>query len=174
MLVIQLFCWCTRVCLRLCLGECIERPSRAWTSIWQDSTVSVQPKQPQLPFGKVRGIRKHLHWGVGGGGVCQCLIRCYIIYLQLPSRVEEEVTLSLVMSATSHVMRPFKITYSRNKKNKSGKEIEIKMEGDREGTYLLTEDQLVIKEEEDSLLAASVWLVDPWQLPGVDELRAPV
>lgn len=65
------------------------------------------------------------------------------------------------MSATSHVMCPFKITYSRNKKNKSGKEIEIKMERDREATYLLTEDQLVIKEEEDSLLAASVRLVDP-------------
>lgn len=78
------------------------------------------------------------------------------------------------MSATSHVMRPLKITYSRNKKNKSGKEIEIKMERDREGTYLLTEDQLVIKEEEDSLLAASVRLVDPWQLPSVDQLRAPV
>lgn len=48
------------------------------------------------------------------------------------------------------------------------------MERVREGTYLLTEDQLVIKEEEDSLLAASVRLVDPWQLPSVDELRAPV
>lgn len=48
------------------------------------------------------------------------------------------------------------------------------MERDRGSTYLLTEDQLVIKEEEDSLLAASVRLVDPWQLPSVDELRAPV
>lgn len=69
MLVIQLLCWCTRVCLCLCLGECIERPSRAWTStsMWQDSTASVQPKQPQLPFGKVQRIRKHLRWGEGGG-----------------------------------------------------------------------------------------------------------
>lgn len=41
-------------------------------------------------------------------------------------------------------------------------------------TYFLTEDQLVIKEKEDSLLAASIRLIDPWQLPSVDELRAPV
>lgn len=46
------------------------------------------------------------------------------------------------------------------------------MEADR--AYLFTEDQLVIKEEEDPLLAASVRLIDPWQLPGVDKLRAPV
>lgn len=44
---------------------------------------------------------------------------------------------------------------------KAAKRIEIKMERDRGSTYLLTEDQLVIKEEEDSLLAASVRLVDP-------------
>lgn len=31
----------------------------------------------------------------------------------------------------------------------------------REQAYLLTEDQLVIKEKEDSLLAASIRLIDP-------------
>lgn len=29
------------------------------------------------------------------------------------------------------------------------------------GTHLLTEDQLVIKQEEDSLLATSIRLIDP-------------
>lgn len=39
----------------------------------------------------------------------------------------------------------------------------------RQAAHLLTEDQLVVKQEEDSLLAASVRLVDPRQLPGVDQ-----
>lgn len=34
-------------------------------------------------------------------------------------------------------------------------------ERERERAYLLTEDQLVIKEEEDSLLATSIRLIDP-------------
>lgn len=46
--------------------------------------------------------------------------------------------------------------------------------GGGEKAYLLAEDQLVIKEKEDSLLAASIRLIDPRQLPSVDELRAPV
>lgn len=54
------------------------------------------------------------------------------------------------------------------------KKLSEQRERERERTHLLTENQLVIKEEEDSLLAASVGLIDPWQLPGVDELRAPV
>lgn len=32
---------------------------------------------------------------------------------------------------------------------------------ERKRAYLLTEDQLVIKEEEDSLLATSIRLIDP-------------
>lgn len=45
---------------------------------------------------------------------------------------------------------------------------------ERKSIYLLTEDQLMIKEKEDALLAASIRLIDPRQLPSVDELRAPV
>lgn len=40
--------------------------------------------------------------------------------------------------------------------------------------YLLAEDHLVVKQEEDPLLVAAIGLVDPGHLPGVDQLRAPV
>lgn len=39
---------------------------------------------------------------------------------------------------------------------------DVGIDGERgEKAYLLTEDQLVIKEKEDSLLAASIRLIDP-------------
>lgn len=40
--------------------------------------------------------------------------------------------------------------------------------------YLLAQDHLVVKQEEDPLLVAAIRLVDPGHLPGVDQLRAPV
>lgn len=91
------------------------------------------------------------------------------------------------MSVTAHVIRQLSRTqaecasYSASTSfqpiktsNKSKNWNKNESEREREGAYLLTEDQLVIKEEEDSLLAASIRLIDPWQLPSVDELRAPV
>lgn len=42
-------------------------------------------------------------------------------------------------------------------------------QADRHTAYLLAEYQLVVKEEEDSLLAASVRLIYPRQLPSVDQ-----
>lgn len=45
---------------------------------------------------------------------------------------------------------------------------------DGEQTHLFTHDQLVIKEEEDSLLAAPIGLVDPRHLTSVDQLGASV
>lgn len=40
--------------------------------------------------------------------------------------------------------------------------------------YLLAEDHLVVKQEEDPLLVAAIRLVDPGHLASVDQLRAPV
>lgn len=40
--------------------------------------------------------------------------------------------------------------------------------------YLLAEDHLVVKQEEDPLLVAAIGLVDPGHFPSVDQLRAPV
>lgn len=47
-------------------------------------------------------------------------------------------------------------------------------QGRRGWNYLLAEDHLVVKQEENPLLVAAVGLVDPGHLPSVDQLRAPV
>ena len=80
--------------------------------------------------------------------------------------MKKEVTLSSSISATNHVASSFKehslrvnfslsaIRIFKNKLNEWANR-------ERERAYLLTEDQLVIKEEEDSLLATSIRLIDP-------------
>lgn len=98
----------------------------------------------------------HLHWGL------LRLIQYYVIYLQLSGKVEEEeVTLSSSISATSHVIHNFQEHRLRVCFSLSESESTRTRARERERPYLLTEDQLVIKEEEDSLLATSIRLIDP-------------
>lgn len=40
--------------------------------------------------------------------------------------------------------------------------------------YLLAENHLVVKQEEDPLLVPAIGLVDPGHFPSVDQFRAPV
>lgn len=182
----QLFSSCVRlrepVCICVCVSlfACTVEPSRAWTSVWQESTASVHysPNYHSSILWKVLRIRTHLHWGLVR------LIQRYVIYLQL-SRVRLkkkshcfQASLPPAMWYTTFkntdwgCVLAYRLVFSRQSLQRNKKEESEQVE--RERTYLLTEDQLVIKEEEDSLLATSIRLIDPWQLPSVDELRAPV
>lgn len=83
------------------------------------------------------------------------------------SKAEEVASVSVT---TSHVMHNFQEHRMRvcfilsacfQPTRPSKKRKKVNKERERETAYLLTEDQLVIKEEEDSLLAASIRLIDP-------------
>lgn len=99
-----LVCKCLSAFVSVSLCARIEEPSRAWISVWHESTASVHysPNNHSSILGKVQRIWMHLHWGL------LRLIQYYVIYLQLSGKVEEEeVTLSSSISATSHVIHNF-------------------------------------------------------------------
>ena len=123
-----------------------------------------EPKLPQPHF--VKGAED---LNASSQGASASHIGHYVIYLQLSSKVEEEVTSSST-SATSHVIHNFeehrlRVCFSLSAgfqlTKSSKKKKEESEQKDSERAYLLTEDQLVIKEEEDSLLATSIRLIDP-------------